>query len=272
MKFSVLMSVYKNEKAEYLVTALQSIFKQTLPANEIVLVEDGLLTSELYAVIEKYADKLKIVPLKQNVGLGKALNEGLQACTSELVARMDTDDIAVPERFALQIQEFINAPELALCGGQIREFDGDANNVLGYRKVPCMEAEIKQFAKKRNPFNHMTVMFKKSAVQAAGSYQHMPYFEDYWLWVRMIQQGYKVKNIDKVLVNARTGRDMIARRGGWRYLKCELCFMRTLYKYHFLNDIELISFTIAKSILRILPLTIRKYLYKLLVRQRNVYN
>lgn len=225
MEFSVLMSVYYKENPEYLKLSLDSVIKQTVPAAEIVLIKDGPLTKELDDIINQYSDKyaglFRVFSLEENVGLGKALNYGVQRCKYDLIARMDTDDIVVPERFELQVNEFIKDKELVLCGGYIAEFARDPLIISGYRKVPLTQAAILKFAKKRNPFNHMTVMFKKKAVLEAGNYQDMPYFEDYWLWVRLLQKGYAVKNIDYVLVNVRAGVDMLGRRGGWEYAKAE---------------------------------------------------
>lgn len=181
MKFTVLMSVYYKEKPEYLQLALESIINQTVKPNEIVLVQDGKLTNELQAVItdqlQKYPDIFKTYALKQNQGLGKALNFGMKKCSNELIARMDTDDIAELNRFELQIKEFKQDKELMLCGGQIAEFADNQTEITSYRSVPLKHNEILNFAKKRNPFNHMTVMFKKQAVQSVGGYQHMPYLK-----------------------------------------------------------------------------------------------
>lgn len=212
MKFTVLMSVYYKEKPEYLQLALESVINQTVIPNEIVLVQDGKLTNELQAVITEYLQNyptiFKTYALQQNQGLGKALNFGMQKCSNELIARMDTDDIAEPNRFELQIKEFEEDKELMLCGGQIAEFADNQTEITGYRNVPLKHNEILNFAKKRNPFNHMTVMFKKHAVQSVGGYIDMPYFEDYWLWARMLRVGCKAKNIDQVLIRVRAGQDI----------------------------------------------------------------
>lgn len=164
MKFTVLMSVYYKEKPEYLQLALESVINQTVKPNEIVLVEDGKLTEELQAVITKYQqnypDIFKTYALQQNQGLGKALNFGMKKCSNELIARMDTDDIAELNRFELQIKEFKQDKELMLCGGQIAEFADNPTEITSYRSVPLKHNAILNFAKKRNPFNHMTVMLK----------------------------------------------------------------------------------------------------------------
>ena len=260
------MSVYKKEKAEYLKLALDSVINQTLIPDEIVLVQDGELTEELYTVIEEYKQKypatFKTYALKQNQGLGKALNFGMEKCSNELIARMDTDDIAEPNRFELQIQEFIKDKELTLCGGQIAEFADNSNEITDYRNVPLTHNEILIFVKKRNAFNHVTVMFKKQAVQSVDGYQHMPYFEDYWLWARMLKAGYKSKNIDAILVKVRAGQNMIARRGGWKYVKCITKFEKALYEIGIIKFFDLLTYTILRSIVAIIPESLRLIVYK----------
>ncbi len=265
------MSVYKKEKAEYLELALDSVIHQTLKPDEIVLVQDGELTKELYAVIEehkqKYPNIFKTYALKQNQGLGKALNFGMQKCRNELIARMDTDDIAEPNRFELQVQEFIKYKDLALCGGQIAEFADNPNEITGFRNVPLTHNEILGFCKKRNPFNHMTVMFKKQSVQSVGGYQHMPYFEDYWLWARVLKAGYKAKNIDAVLVKVRAGQDMIARRGGLNYTHCIIRFEKALHSIGIINFAEMIVYITLRCFVSVIPESLRLWIYRWKLRK-----
>lgn len=267
------MSVYKKEKAEYLKMALNSVVNQTLKPDEIVLVQDGKLTEELYDVIEgykcKYPDIFKTYTLEQNQGLGRALNFGMDKCRNEFIARMDTDDIAEPNRFELQIQEFIEDEELILCGGQIAEFADNPNEISGVRNVPLTHNEILTFVKKRNPFNHMTVIFKKQSVQSVGGYRHMPYFEDYWLWARMLKAGYKTKNVDNVLVKVRAGQDMIARRGGWKYVKCIVSFEKALYKIGIIKFLDLLAYALLRSVVAIIPESLRKFIYKNKLRNKS---
>ena len=182
MKFSVLLSVYRKEQPAYLRQSLDSIFTQTLQPAEVVLVKDGPLTDALDEVAEEYCRKypvLKVVPLSENQGLGRALNEGLKYCSYDLVARMDTDDVAKPERFEKQIAVFCAHPEMDVVGAWIDEFEGSIENVISVRVLPLEHSEIRRFARKRNPVNHPVVMFRKSAVLVAGGYQHFPLFEEY---------------------------------------------------------------------------------------------
>ena len=220
---SVLMSIYIKEKPEYLKQCFDSLLKQTTPAAEWVLVEDGPLTEELYHVLSDYQGRypglIKRVPLPENVGLGLALREGILHCQYELVARMDTDDISVPKRFEIQFQAFQEDEDLDLCGSHTIEFDGDIGRILSKRKVPLTNDEIIQYQKRRSAYNHVTVMFKKSAVLKAGNYEDAPLMEDDMLWTRMILSKAKGRNLDDYLVYVRTGSEMIGRRGGYAYFQ-----------------------------------------------------
>lgn len=217
-EFSVLISLYYKEKPEYFQECMQSILNQTLLPSQIIIVKDGPLTPELNDAVKGFAssdpDLYTIVPLSKNCGLGPALAEGIQHSKFNLVARMDTDDIAVPTRFEKQMQQFEDDPELDICGSNIVEFEGNIHNIVAKREVPLTDKEIKQYQKKRDAFNHMTVMYKKDAVLKAGNYQSVPLMEDTMLWVKMIRTGAKCKNIKEPLVYARVGKDMFSRRGG----------------------------------------------------------
>lgn len=183
-QFSVLMSVYNKENPDFLRQSLDSIFKQTLPPTEVVLVQDGPLDDDLLQVIDHYQanhEELKTVRLPECHGLGGALNEGLRHCSYDLVARMDTDDISKPERFKIQIEWMEKHPEVDACGSWIDEFTGATTNVISSRKPPRDHEAILHFARKRNPINHPTVVFRRQAVEKAGGYQHFYLFEDYYL-------------------------------------------------------------------------------------------
>lgn len=222
-QFSVLMSLYIKEHPEYLQKSLESVLNQTVKPDQIVIVKDGPLTSELEetlnSFIQKEPDLYEIVPLETNHGLGLALREGITHCRNELVARMDTDDIAVPDRFELQLAEFEKDPELDICGSHVLEFEGTTDNIVAQRRVPLGDAEIKKYQKRRDGFNHPTVMYKKAKVIEAGNYTDCPLMEDTYLWVNMFLHGAKAKNIDKYLLYFRVGKDMFRRRGGWKYFK-----------------------------------------------------
>lgn len=225
-KYSVLMSLYKKEHPEYLRLALDSMINQTVKPDEIILVEDGPLTEELYAVVkeykERYPELFHVVVNKKNLGLGLALNVGLKACRNELVARMDTDDISKPDRCEKQLRFFSKHPSVTILGGQIEEFITSPEEVVGKRVVPQTNRELKEFMKKRCPFNHMTVMFKKSDILEAGNYKDWFCNEDYYLWIRLALKGYKFANLPDTFVNTRVGPDMYQRRGGDKYFRSEM--------------------------------------------------
>ena len=209
MNFSVLMSIYKKEEPKYFNRAMQSIWdEQTVKPDEIVLVQDGPLTDGLHKAIDEWKAKIgevfKTVPLEKNVGLGDALNAGIKHCSYELIARMDTDDISIPNRFEKQLKAFENN-YIDICSSWVSEFDSDENEIISYRKLPEKHNEIIVYSKMRSPINHPAVMYKKSIVEKAGGYKHMLWMEDYYLWARMLLSGAKFYNIQEPLVNMRAG-------------------------------------------------------------------
>lgn len=269
MNFSVLLSVYRKENPEYLKQSIDSIFTQTVPPTEIVMVEDGPLTDELYKVLDGYKKdpRWKAVPLPENVGLGKALNAGLEACSYELVARMDTDDIAKPERFEKQLAAFAADPELSLCGTQAAEFRDTPENVTAHKKVPLTDEEIRQYARKRNPFNHPTVMYKKSEVLRAGSYQHAMWFEDYYLWARMLAQGSKVRNLPEELLWFRAGEDLFGRRGGFKYVKSAVSVKRKIWKLGVSGFGDFLVSAGGQVVVGLMPNGLRRRFYQKFLRK-----
>ncbi len=271
MKFSVLMSIYYKEKSEHFDRAMHSIWdEQIVKPDEIVLVQDGKLTDELYEAIDKWQKKLgdifKTIPLEKNVGLGNALNIGLQNCSYEIVARMDTDDISHPQRFEKQLAFLKFHPEVDVLSSWVNEFENNENNIVSQRKVPTTHNEIVRFAKRRNPINHPSVIYRKKSVIEAGSYQHMIGFEDYYLWVRMLLIGSQMANIPKPLVNMRAGFHILERRGGWEYIKNEIKYQNKLKYIGFINIIEYVQNISTRFVVRILPNNMRGLIYKIIRR------
>lgn len=267
--FSVLISVYYKEIPSYLIQSLNSVFNQTLLPREVVLVKDGPITEELDRILVEYVARypmLKIVQLAHNQGLGKALNEGLKHCSYDLIARMDTDDIAKPNRFEKQIKVFREHPELDVVGSWIDEFEGDISTVSSIRKLPELHRYIYEFAKGRCPINHPVVMFKKSAVVAVGGYLHFPLFEDYFLWVRLLVGNAKFYNIQESLLYFRISSDMFKRRGGWKYAFDELRFQNMMRNIGFISFRIFIRNITVRFIMRILPNQVRAKLYKKILR------
>jgi glycosyltransferase involved in cell wall biosynthesis len=264
MKFSVLCSLYIKEKPNYFNEAMESLYFQSVLPDQIVIVQDGPVSLELIEVLNNWREKLPItdVILKENVGLGKALNVGLSYCLHELVARVDTDDINLPDRFKTQLDAFKNNKSLVLHGTQISEFSVNKNESTSIRRVPESNL-IKSNIFFKNPFNHMSVMFKKSCVQSVGGYEHLPYMEDYYLWMKLFKRGFEMDNSPDVHVLARVGNGMIERRHGVRYFYSEIIFAHKVLKLGVPNKLVFTFTFISRSIVRILPLAFLKLIYKI---------
>jgi len=266
MKFSVLMSIYKNEKVNFFVRCMESIWdEQTTKPAEIILVIDGPLYNELYQSIDMWRDKLGeifcVIPLEHNLGLGNALNIGLSHCKNELVARMDTDDIALPSRFEKQLVAFKDKG-VDVCGSWVSEFDKDEKLIESYRKLPENHDEILKFSKKRNPLNHPSVMYKKSAVESVGSYGKYRFAQDYHLWALLILSGAKIYNIQEPLVNMRAGYSQLERRSGITYALNEFKIQQVFLSIGFVNLPRFCLNVIIRFSVRILPSTFLRSIYK----------
>ncbi|MBR2635259.1 MAG: glycosyltransferase [Clostridia bacterium] len=269
--YSVLMSVYGREKPVFLKESLESVFAQSVFPDDVVLVCDGLLTEELDRVIaffsERYPAVLQVKRLKENRGLGIALNFGLGFCRHSLVARMDSDDIAPLDRMEHQLAAF-REEGLALAGGAVYEFENDISCVRSVKKMPLTQEEILRYAQSRNPFNHPTVMFRKEVILAVGGYRHMPLHEDYDLWVRVISSGAKVKNLEKNLCFMRVSDGMYERRGGMNYFKKAFFFRRELYRSGFTGPIRFLYSTAGLFLVCLVPPGVRKSIYRILLRKK----
>lgn len=273
LEYSVLMSVYKKENPEYLKQAIDSMINQTMPTNDFVLVCDGPLTAGLDHIIgqyqRNYPNLFHVIRLSHNQGLGNALKIGLEHCKHNLIARMDSDDISLPERCQLQLNMFQTIPELALCSGNIAEFGTDITHITGIRYVPTSYNEILSFAKKRNPMNHMAVMYKKDAVVDSGNYVEISLAEDYFLWARMLKKGYYAINLDAILVYARIGNGMYTRRGGIAYVKKICILQKKLLQIHFISIPEFMVNCTIRMLSGIIPNFARKFLYQKKLRKHS---
>lgn len=268
---SVLMSVYKNDIAKNVAIAVESVMDQTLKPKQIVMVVDGPVSEELMNTVNALAEKYKILevyPLEQNVGLGNALRIGSGYCKHDLIARMDSDDICVKERFEKQIACFEKDPELSLVGSNAQEFFNELDNLANIKAVPETHEEIVEFMKTRCPFCHMSVMMKKDILEKAGGYLDWYYAEDYYLWIRMYLAGAKFYNIQENLMYVRINYDTFARRGGMRYYKS----IKDLLKYMKQNKlIKLGTYNKAKFQRFVghvlVPKTLKKNLYLKFMRE-----
>lgn len=267
--FSVLMSIYKKEKPEYLRQALDSILHQTVMPAEIVIVEDGPLTGALYGTLDEYEKRYPIIRrivFSQNRGLGLALRDGVLACRYEWIARMDTDDIAKPERFEKQITFLKKHPNVALLGTGIEEFSISPDHPDSQTILPQDNETIICYAKRRNPFRHMTMMLRKQAVLESGNYRNFLWFEDYDLWVRMLRHGFVGANLPEILVSVRASMEMFKRRGGWGYLQQDIKFQKFLFQNGNINIFTLFENILLRSSIRIIPNDGRVWVYRMFLR------
>ena len=267
MKFSVLISVYNKESCHFFNMALKSIWDdQILKPNEIVIVKDGPLSTELENIIEIYSQiaPINVITFNKNMGLGIALAKGIEVCKFNIIARMDSDDIAYPDRFEKQIKFITNHPEYDVIGSNIAEFNQSINDIVSYRKLPEKPNEIALFAKRRNPMNHMSVVFRKEAVLRAGNYIPFQGYEDYYLWIRMLLKGSTFYNLQEILILARIGNEMIIRRQGKIFFFQELKLQKELLRIRFINWFDYIFNLFFRAIPRLFPVWGLKYVYNYL--------
>ena len=272
LKFSVAMSVYKNDNPVFLERALESITTlQTVKPNEIVFVVDGPISEELEVVVKKYEDIydfFRVIRLEENGGLGNALRIAVKESKFELIARMDSDDVAVANRFEQQLEFFYNNEILDIVGGDISEFIGEENNIVAYRKVPNSDKDIKEYLKTRCPLNHVSVMYKKSSVEKVGGYLDLFWNEDYYLWIRMVENNCIMANTGTVLVNVRVGEDMYRRRGGRKYFKSERFLQKYMLERKMINRSTYVFNVLKRWIVQcLLPNKLRGWVFKKFARK-----
>ena len=272
MKYSVLMSVYKNEKVEYFIQAVDSLLNQTVQPEQIVLVRDGTVYEELQCAIDEYIGKypelFTYLPLEQNGGLGNALRYGLTFCRNELVGRMDTDDISVAGRFERQLDFMKSNPDVDIVGGNISEFVTSPDKIVDYRIVPQSHEEISKYLKSRSPFNHGTVIFKKSSLEKVNSYENFYLFEDWYLWIKMFLSGAKFANLNVVLVNNRIS-DMANRRGGIKYYRSCVRLLKYMKKHGVIGLGKYLKTCVIRFCgYVLLPNRMREWAYKKFLRNK----
>lgn len=261
-KYSVLMSLYYQENPEWFVQSMESMVNQTILPDQIVVVLDGPVGDELTEKVnyyeETYSDIVDILALPQNIGLGKALDKGLEICRNDLVARMDTDDISLPERCEKELSFFENDESLALIGTNIDEFNDTPDNIVSSRVVPSSNEEIKKYIKRRSPFNHPTVMFRKKVVQKVGGYGKLRRKQDLDLFSRIVNSGYKSLNINESLLLFRSNENNFKRRKSWSYVKSYIIAQYTIFKRGHCSFMDLLYVIFGQILLFVLPMPILK--------------
>lgn len=269
--FSVLLSTYYKEQPDFFAAALDSVFAQTLPAPEVVLVCDGPLSPELDALIADYQaqhpQELKVVQLEKNGGLGNALNEGMKHCSHDIIVRMDTDDIAFPTRFERQIGFLSEHPEVDLLSSSIDEFVESPSEVVSRRTLPEWHNELARFARYRCPVNHPAVVFRKATILQAGGYQHFPLFEDYYLWARVILQGGQLHSLPEPLLYFRMNHATLGRRKGWHYIMSDIRLQGKFCEIGFINKWEYIRNLLLRIPPRLVPAPWLYCFYKKFLRK-----
>ena len=273
MSFSIITSIYKNDRPEYVRVALDSMLvNQSVKPTEIVLVQDGPVSDGLSLLLSEYETKypevMHIIRLEKNGGLGNALKLGVENARYDICARMDSDDICLPDRFKKQLAYLEANPECDIVGGQMTEFIDTPNNIVGRREVPLTNEEIYEFMKNRCALNHVTVMFRKEAVLKAGNYQDWFWNEDYYLWVRMMMAGRKFANIPDVAVNVRSGADQYARRGGKKYFDSEIGIKKLMLEKGMITRKEYMINYIQRFIIQLLlPNSVRGWVFRTFARK-----
>lgn len=270
--FSVLISIYRKENPLWFREALDSVFAQTVQPDEIVLVEDGPLTPELYAVIDEYSQKypvFNIVRNETNLGLGLALQKGVLACRNEIIARMDTDDIIPPHRFATQLAKIEDGYDVVSCWSTL--FLNEKDNVIAVKTRPEQHEDIVKLAHKRSPVCHAAAFMRRSAVIEAGNYLHRQYYEDYNLWVRMILNGAKFYNIQESLYYVRTTEEQLNRRAGFSYLKNELKYLKEFHSMGFYAWRDLVKNSAIRIVARLMPDRMRETAFKIIWNHKSVH-
>lgn len=267
------MSVYRNDNPDHFREAIASISThQTLKPDEIILVVDGPVPQYLSETIHevKNSDRsIKVIWLKENVGLGNALRTGLEHTTFDIVARMDSDDISMSDRFEKQMRIMMSEIQPAILGAQISEFINDPDNIVGHRCVPVSDRELKTYLKSRCPFNHMSVMFRKNAVMRVGSYIDWHFNEDYFLWIRLAKERYLFANSPDTLVNVRVGNEMYARRGGAAYFRSEKKLQDYMLRHHLISHQRYLYNIIIRFIVQVaMPNSIRGFVFRKLFRKQ----
>jgi glycosyltransferase involved in cell wall biosynthesis len=264
--FSLLMPVYNGDRPDYLRRAFRSaVDDQTVRPGQVVIVRDGPVRDELAACLDELRASnvapVTFVPLEANRGLGPALDHGLAACRFDVVARMDADDVAMPRRFEVQLPLIEDAD---IVGSGLLEFVGDTNDVVGQR-VPPLGDRISQYARMHDPFNHPTVVYRRSAVQAAGGYGDIPLMEDYSLFARMIAGGARAVNVPEPLVFYRVGATAFKRRGGLRLLRSELRLQSEFRRSGFTSPFEYVRNVAIRGGYRLVPWWCRRAVYRPIV-------
>ena len=269
--YSILTTLYKNDSPEFLKQSIDSMLAQTVLTNDYVIVADGPLTEELDEVLVGYENThnfFNIVRLSENVGLGVALREGLKYCKNDLVARLDADDLSMPTRCEKQLTLFDSDPDLVIVGSDMYEFDSNPDEITDLKHMPSSPEQIYKYGKRRNAFNHSSVMYRKSVIEEHGSYSTMRRSQDIELFSKILYAGCKCRNINEPLIKFRCGDTRVKRKKKWSNVKSDLRIFKNNYKMGYAGFGDYLYVVITQIGFFILPTKLAGYLYKKLFRTR----
>ena len=262
--FTVLMAVYRGDHPKLFERAVESVFANTILPKELLLVVDGPLTLELEGKLQslgrRYCEKLNVIRLEKNVGLAKALNYGLNYVSTSWIVRADADDVNLKHRFSTLAKLIFEHPSLDLVGSAILEVD-DSGVPLAKRVLPTSKGKIKAFARRRNPFNHMTVAFRLEIIRSLGGYPNIYLKEDYGLWCKCLAADVSMANTEEILVLATTGQAMYKRRGGWRYVQSEYFLQKLMVNLKLKTLLQAICDGFVRAIFFLIPARLRGFCY-----------
>lgn len=268
-KFSVLLNIYAKDHPAWIKQALDSVLTNTVRPPEIVIMVDGPTSKEIQTILDEASKNKTVRIFSHNIAYGRAeaLSFAIPKCSYDLIALHSADSISLPDRFEKQLAYFAAHLEMAVLGGQIQEIDGESLQPVAVRTVPQTDREIKTYLRMRSPFNHVTVMYKKAAVLAAGNYQPFHLMEDYYLWARMAAKGYQMGNLPDIVLNARVDSAMYGQCGGWKYFKSNYAMSKKLRELHLIpRTTHAFNACIRFCVQVLMPNNVRSYFYRKALR------
>lgn len=263
VRLSVVMPVHRAIDPAHLRRAIQSIAEQTYPADELIVVEDGPLKPAHHEVVAAFASgvlPLRRAALAVNSGAGAANQVGLLAAQCDWVAKMDADDVSLPERFERQAG-LLATGEYDLIGSAMAEFSTDESDLIGVRASPLDQGAILKRLKLNNPFLHSTTIFRRSLAVKVGGY-HSVRMEDYDLFARMLMAGARARNLPDALVLFRADENMLRRRGARNMVAREFVMQRRLHEYGVVSAPRAVVNLSVRSAFRLLPYTALRAVYR----------
>ena len=265
--FSIILPIYKKNKISEVVNCLNSVVNKSLLPNEIVIIYDGFVNSSIKDIVNNklFFFNKKIVHNSTNIGLGLTLKKGVMNCSNDLIIRVDADDVNNKNRFYELIKAAKKNKKADIIGSYLLEKN---NNNYYLKKVPISLSEVKRLIFYRNPLNHNTILLKKRSIIKVGSYRDIRFFEDYYLWLKIIKNNGKIINLNKVLVCSKQDKAFLERRSGYKYLKYFLNFLKIIYRERLINITNYVLYIAIRSPIIISPLLFKRLFYQVFLRKK----